>query len=771
MRKFFPIILLIFVVSIFFSPVIFQNKLPIPADTIIGLYHPFRDFYAKNYPNGIPYKNFLITDPVRQQYPWRNLVINLEKQGQLPLWNPYNFAGSPLLANFQSAAFYPLNFLLFLFPVSFGWSFLILLQPILAGAFLYLYLNNLKLTRPASFLGAFTFAFCGFSVAWLEWGTVIHTGLWLPLLFLSIDKIFDSLIDSGISNFKLQISNIQIKIKKYPIWSLLFLFSLTNSFFAGHLQTFFYLIIVSFAYFLFRWIQDSGQKKTLVIFLIIISSFLILTLFQWSPTLQLILHSARGVDQNWHKEGWFIPWQNLIQFIAPDFFGNPATLNYWGTWNYAEFIGYIGIFPLAMAFFALFQKRDKLTFFFGSVFFLSLIFSLPTVFAMMPFQLQIPFLSTAQPTRILFLTDFSLAVLAAIGTDALIRHYKRAQTVYPLLFLGIIFIGLWIFVFQGKNILLSISAENLNIAKRNLYFPTTIFSLVATLLFAYGYIKNKTLKKLIVVMLLMVTVVDLLRFSNKFTPFASKDYLFPGTKTIEFLQKQKGQFRIMATDDRILPPNFSTMYQLQSIDGYDPLYLLSYGELIAASERGRPDISPPFGFNRIITPHNYQSKIIDLMGIRYILSLSELSSPKLKKVFQEGETRIYENSMALPRSFFVERVFLEKNKEGVIKKMMEPNFDIANSAVVEGNMHIDETNQGKAEVAYYSANKILVKIENDRKGFLVLTDTYYPTWEARIADLDMSVEIIKTDYNFRGVYTPAGNHIVEFTNKLYRNSL
>src|SRR5438067_96109 len=114
MKKFDFIILLFFIIAAFFSPFIVQGKLPIPADTIVGLYHPFRDLYAKQYPNGIPFKNFLITDPVRQQYPWRNLAMDSIKNLELPLWNPYAFAGTPLLANFQSAVFYPLNVLLFL---------------------------------------------------------------------------------------------------------------------------------------------------------------------------------------------------------------------------------------------------------------------------------------------------------------------------------------------------------------------------------------------------------------------------------------------------------------------------------------------------------------------------------------------------------------------------------------------------------------------------------------------------------------------------------
>src|SRR3989344_5465144 len=98
MKKLFSVLFLGLLTIIFFWQFIFRGLLPIPSDTIVGLYHPFRDLYAKDYPNGIPFKNFLITDPVRQQYPWRELAISIEKKLELPLWNPYSLSGTPLLA-------------------------------------------------------------------------------------------------------------------------------------------------------------------------------------------------------------------------------------------------------------------------------------------------------------------------------------------------------------------------------------------------------------------------------------------------------------------------------------------------------------------------------------------------------------------------------------------------------------------------------------------------------------------------------------------------
>src|SRR3989344_2166649 len=233
MKKIIPLFVISVVVLLFFWQVFIKSLLPIPSDTIVGLYYPFRDIYSKTNPNGVPFKNFLITDPVRQQYPWRNLSINSLKDIRLPLWNPYNLAGTPLLANFQSAVFYPFNFLFFLASFPFAWTVLIILQPLLAGIFLFLYLRNLRLNRAAGIFGAITFSLSGFFIAWLTWGTVLHSALWLPLILLSIDKIFNHFIDNQKLSIKNQLSKINIKNKKLLIWSFIFVFSLTSSFFAG----------------------------------------------------------------------------------------------------------------------------------------------------------------------------------------------------------------------------------------------------------------------------------------------------------------------------------------------------------------------------------------------------------------------------------------------------------------------------------------------------------------------------------------------------------
>lgn len=751
---------------LFFYQYIFFGKVPIPADTIIGLYHPYRDLYAKTFPNGIVFKNFLLTDPVRQQYIWRELSINELKKGQLPLWNPYAAAGTPLLANFQSAALYPFNSILFLLPFVHGWSLLVLLQPVLSGLFLYFYLRFLKIDSFAAVFGAFVFAFCGFQISWLEWNTLGHVALWLPLILLAIEQLLKKI------SWK---------------WIGILLFAQISQILAGHLQILFYSLLISNLYIVIRIFErakkTTNQKRSFwkVYSKIYLPFFFIgcgvaaITAIQWLPTMQFILLSARGVDQaDWTKPGWFIPWEHLLQFFIPDFFGNPATLNYWGTWNYAEFNGYIGITPLIFSFLAIFFRYDKKTFFFGTVFFLSLLFALPNLLSQIPFHLKIPFLSSAQPTRLLFITDFSLAVLSALGFDYFLKKKKKILPV-----LGII-ACLYLFVFLllsfGKSFFSESISSNFFVAKRNMVIPVLLFLFGGGICILLLRIHNRRWQKILISLLLLLTCIDLFRFGLKFTSFSSQVYVFPGTKATDFLQSNQENYRMMATSSEIFPPNFSAIYRLQSIDGYDPLYSLRYGELIAASERDVPNIDPPFGFNRIITPHNVDASFIDLLGVKYIMSFTDLPLPRFKKVFQEGKTKIFENTTVSPRAFFVTSIVAVQDKKSAIQEMFRKRNDLQTTAIIEDDKNTYQfvnkrLSVGSITAIRYTANSITVEIENKGDGFLVLTDTYYPTWKVRYRTKDNTVftngKIYQTDFNLRGVFIPADTHKIEFYNSLF----
>ncbi len=766
MKQKYIALILTFIVLVFFYPLFFQGKLPTPSDTIVGLYHPFRDFYSLEYPNGIPFKNFLITDPVRQQIPWRFLGIEMLKEMTLPLWNPYTFSGYPLLGNFQSAVVNPLNIFILLLPFWLGWTIIVLLQPILAALFMYLYLSDLRLTKIASFLGGVTFAFSGFMIAWLEWGTLGYIVAFVPLILLAIEKL------------------IKQWTKK---WAAVFTLSAIIQVFSGHLQVWFYTFILINFYLLFRLyfpLKEQQEKitflsifKTYKSFLLLIIFVLAVTSIQWVPTLMLILQSGRDADQVfWQREGWFIPWQHLIQFIAPDFFGNPTTLNYWGVWNYAEFVGYIGLVSFIFALNAIFTlvRKNWHVLFFTCVVLISLIFALPTPLALLPFTFDFPLISTSQPTRLLSLIDISLVVLAAFGFNTVI---EKKQKINAISFMSFVIVGfvlalLWLSVYELIFKSINVDKVNLLVAKRNLFLPTTIFLSMCFAVFLLNYAKRSILRNILILGIIIIALFDLFRFFHKFTPFSQKNYLFPTTKTISFLQNNMQYERFMTVDDRIFPPNFSVIYKLESINGYDPLYLRRYAEYIIASERGKPDISPPWGFNRIITPKRFDSRLIDLLGTKYILSLSDLDSPKIKEVFEEGKTKVYENTAALPRVILVNDLFIVPTKQKAIEKLFEPSFDPRTQAVVELPEERRSINKhyasGSATILFYSPTKITIKTVLKNEGFLVLFDPYYPTWKAFICSSSCKrTEIIRTNFLFRGIVVPKGEHTVEFRDKIF----
>jgi hypothetical protein len=374
------LIFLVILTAGFFYPVFLKGKIPIPADTIVGMYHPWRDIIWNGYTSGVPFKNYLITDPVRQQYVWRKLAVENLKQGQFPLWNPYSFSGYPLYANFQSAIFNPLNILYFFSDFNSVWTFQIMLQPLFASVFMYILLRSLKIGISGSFISSFVYAFSGFSIAWMEWNTIGFIFAFTPLLLFCIEKIFQSIKSSKLIE------------PKNSIWYFLLIISMVFIYSAGHLQLFFYSILVGFSYSIFRFFSLKSRRFFFG-FLIMsgIIFFCILTFIQWYPELKFINLSARNFDQvNFFLPSWFIPWQNLIQFLIPDFFGNPATGNYWGVWNYGEFIGYIGIIPLISALYAVVFGKSRLRLFFICIFILSLLFALPNPISFIPYQLKIP---------------------------------------------------------------------------------------------------------------------------------------------------------------------------------------------------------------------------------------------------------------------------------------------------------------------------------------------------------------------------------------------
>jgi hypothetical protein len=106
--------------------------------------------------------HLLITgDNLQQNYPLHILVGSMLRHGQLPFWNQYIFSGTPLMADFNAGAFYPLTALFVTLPDRAAWvaTEVIAFSAIAVG--MYVFLRALKLSTVACVLAAATFAFAG----------------------------------------------------------------------------------------------------------------------------------------------------------------------------------------------------------------------------------------------------------------------------------------------------------------------------------------------------------------------------------------------------------------------------------------------------------------------------------------------------------------------------------------------------------------------------------------------------------------------------------
>ena len=120
--------------------------------------------------------------------PWSEFNAAVYDEGSLPLWNPYSAAGTPHLANAQSAPLDPL-----LAPVHAtggirAWDLSLLLAYVLAAVAMYALLTSAGLTIAAAITGSTAFSLSGFVFVFgnNHWA---RPYLYLPLVVLGIDLI------------------------------------------------------------------------------------------------------------------------------------------------------------------------------------------------------------------------------------------------------------------------------------------------------------------------------------------------------------------------------------------------------------------------------------------------------------------------------------------------------------------------------------------------------------------------------------------------------
>ncbi len=748
-KKFYPFLLILFIVLIFFKPV-FKGYIPFPGDLLINTNPYSSESFLGYLPGSYPNKA-QGADVITEIYPWKYLSINELKNGNIPFWNPYNFSGNPQMANFQTAVFYPLNLFFFVFPFNVSFAIFILFQPLLAAIFMFLFLERgIGLKKTASLLGGIAFAFSSYMVVWIQYGNISSTISYLPLALLLIKKIVE-----------------KINLKNFLLLVIVF----TLSFLAGYIQGFFYVYAVCILYFLFLLFSKKIEKKIKksFVFLSALIFPIILSLFQLLPTLEIFNNSTRGSYSLSQFSKSLAPIYYWITIIFPDFFGNPASRNYYLDGTYIERVMYPGVVILFFAIFAVFKVKDVNKKFFAILAALSLIIATNIPLVKYFYLLPIPVISTTIPTRELSIFIFSLIVLGAMGINFWIDN--KNKTKYPFIFI-VLLILIFPIVFLIYKLGL-LTGENFKVSLRNMILPTAlIFANVVIF-----YLK-KRFKKASLILITIVIVFDFFYFFNKITPFSPSSFTYPETKVINFLKENAGINRFWGYGSGYIPPNFQSVDKTYSPEGNDPLHISSYGELLASSKYGelpevlpRPDanVAPGYGDTDLKT-NNYRQRILNLLGVKYVLHKNDLLSEKIEPdystfpqssyelIWQKNPWQIYENKLSFDRFYLASDFELVKDKEKRITKIYDENINLRKTLILEEkpNIELGEVSDSKIKLLAYEPNRIEFEIRTDANTLFFISDNYFPGWRAFVDEEE--VKIHRANYSFRAVPVLKGEH-------------
>lgn len=765
---------LFILIALFFYYPIFLGKIPFNGNLLVSFWFPWRE--------RVPAK-FVGVDDIREFIPIFNFTYESLKSGSIPFWNPYIFSGTPHLANWATGIFYPPYLAIFLLTKIQAIIFLKLIVPVLSGFFTYLYLRSLDLNKRSSFFGSVAFALSSIVLIWTaEFWQPAHSVIWLPLILFAVEKF------------------IKLKNVKYLI---LISLGLALSIMAGYVQTTIYVYLMSFTYVIFRlnllklnfWQRFPWQKFLLICGAFLLSlglsavqTFPAVEFFSLSPRKEILL-TAVNLD-------FLLPLRQILTLFVPDIFGHIATLNWFGggPGQYYEKMVYVGVVPLILSSFAIFFKKFRgFVLFFGiwAILALSTVFDLPT--SRLIYELQVPYLSTAIAIRIIFLVAFSFSVLSAFGLSWWLESDKKdkKKLVISLLPLIVIYIGVggWLLrSYLQKTIIEGFPADWFNISIRNFILPGAVFTVTSIVLIIGGFLLKLKLKlkHYLYILIVLILVGHSFVFAQKYFDFSSSQLFYPSHPMISYLQENLGYSRFWGYGEAALENNFATVYKIYSAEGYDPVNLKRYSELLSAANEGefkgiasRSDALIP---NADILPtedkQSYRLRLLDLLGVKLVgyysadlKKLETFKSDRFVPIWQKDGFVIFENKKVFPRAFLVpEAVYADSSKEA-IRQILDPQVDLRKKIILEEKVVPENSDgekpQGKAEIARYSPNKVVIKTETNTSQFLVLTDSFYPAWQATIDN--NPTKIYPADYALRGIVVPKGDHeiIFEYKSKMF----
>ena len=350
------------------------------------------------------------------------------QDGQIPLWNPYNYGGETFAGNLQVGAWYPPRWVsAVLWGDTEGWTLEAFTREViahywLASIFMYGFLQILTKKSLPALGGAIVFTYGGYLTSYpMQQLAILEGAIWLPFMLMGIH---------------LSVTNTKWRLRGMVISAV----GLTFAVLAGHPQTIMQVGYMTLGYLIFVSWQTKLHIRGIFWRIGLLGLLTLgLGMIQLLPSLEFTLHSSRLDAFAYDEKSAGLTVSSFAQTILPTLYGVWSPL-------------YVGVLALLLGMYG-FIKPEKKHIFWICIIVASLFLSLGREsFVFDVFYLLIPgFNLFRQQERIAILIVFAVAVLTAYQLHALTieANYKRFQRlisiftgVLALLFISVTAIGL-----------------------------------------------------------------------------------------------------------------------------------------------------------------------------------------------------------------------------------------------------------------------------------------------------------------------------------------
>ncbi len=725
--------------------------------------------------------------PLLQFYPWRQAALAAVSAGEWPLWNPLVGNGAPLLANYQTAVFYPPNWLALVMPLELSFGWLGALHLILAGVGMVTLARSLGLRPFGQAMAGLAFGLSQYLVARVGFLSINAAVAWLPWVVWAVER--QTRLPAAADTRR----RLRPALTLAATVALLLL--------AGHAQTAWYVLLLAGAWALWRLLGQvvrAGWRMRLQTRSAawLLAPMLLgagLAAVQLLPTAELMRASPRAVsaDYDFVMTYSFSPWR-LLTLVAPDLLGNPARGRYYGYGNYWEDAVYAGAVPLLLALTALigavvvrFRWRLRrsngapsegaptagLPLFLGGVLFVSVLLALGSNTGVFPFfYAYVPTFNLFQaPARIMLGLVFALALLAGLGADrwqppqGRALYWTRLGTAGAVAF-GVVGLAALIGLPNAGPVAAQLKTVARALALAGLaLFLAGVFSLLQARLAARAWTAA----------VVAFVALDLLFAGYGLTPGAPPALYRQPSSTAAALAphldghrlfyypveeqvvkfKRLLSFEVFGTPAQAFAtraaqlPNVAAMDGLASANNFDPLVSARYAGLLEAVEATQ---SPA---------------LLRLMNVAVLASRAPRSWLVLAEAPEVG-VHFYQVPGTSERAWVVHAARLADDAAAALDLIAAPAFDPATTVVLEAaetQLSPPESDgpDGAETVSWTGTfNTMTVHATLSQPGWVVLADTHYPGWVVRVDG--QPAPLLHANYAFRAVAVAAGEHTLEF---------